>query len=257
MSPHPPILARSSAHTGSQKRRPHLKGSSQHHSEGCHGSWSGCHLWCHQPCLILCYAFFFSETSWMAPSEGGAGGCPGIGGCSETPPWGREGAMLPPKQDEPSIHPRISCLPVQHGTWAGSKDNLPKLQSGKIFVHWFCVSRSRALTPPHCRGPQCLWELSMCCDCGRDHAGDRQGCSVTFWMKCFLAWELTAGFDVSHCPSLPPLALQAIQLSSPCLCGLWGLWDGALNSPQKTKPRRANPSDIPFLGVRACASELS
>lgn len=130
---------------------------------------------------------------------------------------GTDGAMLPSKQDEPRIHPRICCLPLQHGTWSGSKDDLPKPQSGKIFVHWFCVSCSPALTPPRCRGPQCLWELSMCCGCGRDML--RTCCSVTFGMKCLLGWGLTAGFGVlyGHCPSLSPPGNAAELL---WLCGL-------------------------------------
>lgn len=94
---------------------------------------------------------------------------------------GRDGPMLPSKQDEPRIDPRIFCLPLQHGTWSGS--NLPKPQSGKIFVLWFCVSCPPALTPPHCRGPQCLWDLSLCCDCGRDMLGTGLLCDL--WDEVF------------------------------------------------------------------------
>lgn len=94
---------------------PHLKGSSQHHSERCHGSWSGCHLY---GATSLASSPAMSSSSlrrpgWL-PAKMVLMGCPNIAGCCETLHQAQE--RLPFKQGEPRIHPRIFCFPLQHGT---------------------------------------------------------------------------------------------------------------------------------------------
>lgn len=121
--------------------------------------------------------------------------------------------MLPPKQDESGSMPGFSAFlySMGHGLVPGIISQSPSL--AKSLCSGFA---SPPLQPCH------LHTAEASSVCGSfpgvvtvQGPSWGQGCSVTLWVKCFLGWIWCL---VGSLPIL--VSLQAMQLSSPCPCGL-------------------------------------